>query len=266
MNLFQRMHRRLLTLFLIAYAFVCLPGFAQNEPGTDRAEASPLDLRLSVGGIFSRGDYADPEDTDIIYLPLSLSAYYHEWRASATVPYLFVEGPADIFTQDREATGSAKQDGLGDIYLGLSRQLPVPGLHFTLGGQVKLPTGDNDKRLGTGEADYIVKAEAAREVLGLHSFGTLGYRFSGDPSYANLDDRILGTIGVQRPFGRRTAIGVSYDYLQSATSHADDSHEAGLHLIWLRSRQVATSFFVRKGFTDASPELAGGFQVQWRRK
>jgi hypothetical protein len=70
-----------------------------------------------------------------------------------TVPFLAIDGPADFFS-DSASTESRSDKGIGDIlvrtsyvWLPLSSSLwPVVELQ----AQVKIPTADESKKLGTG--------------------------------------------------------------------------------------------------------------------
>ncbi|MEM7569806.1 MAG: hypothetical protein AAF337_08420, partial [Pseudomonadota bacterium] len=143
------------------------------------------DFSISTGVDVSTGDYGDVEDTDILYVPVSLRYRTGGLSVQAVIPYISVDGPGDVVPGDggailtdncariqftrpalfdrfcsedvaplEDRSGSAS--GLGDIVLVGSYSLPetVTGdFDVTFEGRIKLPTADADEALGTGETD-----------------------------------------------------------------------------------------------------------------
>ena len=79
-----------------------------------------------------------------------------------------------------QATGSASASGIGDLIVRAKYNVVRRGAGgVAIGGEARLPTGDEENLLGAGEASIRprVIASAERDRLGLH--GELGYSFGG---------------------------------------------------------------------------------------
>lgn len=81
--------------------------------------------------------------------------------------------------------------GPGDLRLTLSRRLVGGGAKlFRLDAEIgaKLPTADEQDRLGTGEWDYRLGAASQYRFWSVTAFGGLGWNSLGDPDWAELQD------------------------------------------------------------------------------
>ncbi len=81
------------------------------------------------------------------------------------------------FTQ---ATATAQASGLGDIVLRAKYNVVRSGASgLAFGGEARLPTGDEENLLGTGEASFVPRVIASYDgdYVGVH--GEVGYSFGG---------------------------------------------------------------------------------------
>ena len=79
-----------------------------------------------------------------------------------------------------QATGSASASGLGDLIVRAKYNVVRRGAGgLAIGGEARLPTGDEENLLGAGEASFRprVIGSTERDRLGLH--GEVGYAFGG---------------------------------------------------------------------------------------
>jgi hypothetical protein len=79
-----------------------------------------------------------------------------------------------------QATGSASASGVGDLIVRAKYNVVRGGAGgLAIGGEARLPTGDEDNLLGAGDASIRprVIASAERDRIGLH--GEVGYAFGG---------------------------------------------------------------------------------------
>ena len=273
-----------------ALALTLAPGtlFAQGDarPGVDAGneevervalERVPDDsfsrLTVSTGAEYSSGDFGDDQDTDILYVPLSLKYETDHWFARITVPYIRIEGPGDVVggTQGTVITGEPqggretdRESGIGDIVTSLTyvvnpRSEGVPIVELT--GKVKVPTADEDENLGTGETDYTAQVDLIQSFGRFTPFATLGYRFLGDSSEFDLDDTAFGSVGFSYRATDRTQLGVAFDFRQASTSGTDDPQEAVLFGSVKLSKRLKLSPYVVLGLSDGSPDYASGFSV-----
>ena len=103
--------------------------------------------------------------------------------------------------------GSEWQSGLGDLRLALSRRLAGGGakvFRLDLGAQIKAPTADPDKGLGTGEWDGYVGITSEYRFWTATGFGGFGWNYLGDPDWVELNDVVEGYLGLEsEPLGGR---------------------------------------------------------------
>lgn len=80
-------------------------------------------------------------------------------------------------------------NGLGDLRLNVSREILGGGAkRFRLDTEVgvKVPTGESDKNLGTGEVDYRLGLAGNYRFWSMTSFAGLGWNALGDPDWTEL--------------------------------------------------------------------------------
>jgi len=239
--------------------------------GVAPAQEQTIPLRWSAATSveYSSGDYDDEVDTDILFVAQTLSFERGPDTFRVTVPWLNIEGPADVISgssADAEEGASRSVSGIGDLQFSLSHRMWNHGTSFFLTPSInaKAPTADEDKRLGSGEWDYWVR------LLGMWSLGERstayasgGYRWMGSNEDFPLEDRALAGAGLYRQFGRLGA-GLSYDFQQSSVESFDDQHEVGAYLSTYLRKSLRASLYSRTGFTDGSPDYAVGLNLGWR--
>lgn len=261
------------------------------------------DFSISTGVDYSTGDYGDVEDTDILFVPVSLRYRTGGWSVQAVVPYISVEGPGDVvpgdgspiltdncariqFTRpqlfDRFCTDEgapiAQPDrtsasGLGDIVLAASYTLSealTGDFGVTFEGRVKLPTADEDDALGTGETDGAVAVDVAWYGANITPFARIGYRFLGDPTFT--DELGEFTVDLQNGFTGsaglsvpigRTTATLAYDYLQGSVEGVDDIHELSASVAVPVTSALTLSGYGVAGLTDSSPDIAIGLTLRY---
>src|SRR6185436_17554117 len=130
-------------------------------------EALSLDLDTKTMTLVGNLGVADRFDIGVAlpFVPLSLNGRRVDtYRGTALV----------------QATGSASASGPGDLLIrGKYNVLRRTGSGLAVGGEARLPTGDAQNLLGTGEASIKprVIASLERDRVALH--GDLGYAFGG---------------------------------------------------------------------------------------
>jgi len=232
------------------------------------ATSIPLRWTVSSSVDYSQGDYGEAVDTEIFFLSQQLALERGNTALRLTVPWLEVTGPADVvapgapLAESQPADATRSESGLGDVQLNLSHTLWDYGTRFYLlpSVGVKFPTADEDKRLGSGEADYWLRLSG---MWGLSRTSTFyvsgGYRWMGRSEDYPLADRALAGAGLYHQFGA-FGVGLSYDFQESSVQSFEDQHEAGLNLSAKRG-PVRTAIYGRTGFTDGSPDLNVGLRL-----
>jgi len=189
-------------------------------------------LTATTGVDYSSGDYGTSVDTNILVVPMSLRYKTGDFRLTATLPWLRIDGSSAIVGNgsggiiiDPNAPRTTRS-GLGDLTVGAAYMIPEEKLGFglDLSARVKVPTASRSKSLGTGKVDVTVSAELSKTFDIFTPFATVGYRMPGDPSGIDLHNGWTASGGVSAALGKSVLIA-SYDYRESISDLARDSHE-----------------------------------------
>jgi hypothetical protein len=229
-------------------------------------------LSLSAGIDYSTGKYGDTASTDILYLPFAAKYERDKWVLKLTVPFIRVTGPGNVVRDvgvvaGKPAGARETEQGLGDIVLGISRNVydgTGSGTLIDLTGKVKFGTASFDKGLGTGENDYAAQIDLTQRVLPLFTaFGSLGYKFVGNPSGADLHNAAYVEGGGSYKIADATSAGLIL-FLSEAQSPSGPQRE----LTAFASQQLAERWkllaYVVHGFANGSPDWGGGGVVTFK--
>lgn len=222
---------------------------------------------------YSKGGYGESSDTRIRYLPLSHEIARGSWRVKATVPSVEIRGPANVLINVGSVGGRggemAAAKGLGDVLLNLTYELPSwaqnqPFIDVSV--EIKLPTADESKGLGTGKMDAAVQVDLY-QMLGQTStlFGSLGYRYrQHSPFFDQLENSYSASLGISRQWGESLQFGAIYDYRQAVSAFTKDTHELLPYFSWTPMPAWSLMFYTIKGFTEESADRAAGMQLSYR--
>jgi hypothetical protein len=185
------------------------PVRAEQEKDSKGTGTDEYIVKLSVLPEYSEGKYGTGHTTQILEVP-----FRAEWSAtdrldlSLTIPYLWVRGRGDTTIVNGRPVRVAghrpgqvtTQDGLGDIlgeidYTLLEEKGLVPDLTPFL--EIKFPTADSSRGLGTGEFDekvglYVTKKVAAQWTAHVD----LSYTFVGSPPHTDLRNVFDWSVGL----------------------------------------------------------------------
>lgn len=258
------MSRSLLLPFFAAGALVT-GLLAQNTPVTaDR----PAEVTVGTGFDFSRGDYGLGTDTEVMSIPLSLSYEQGHWLFEARAPWLRIEGPATIVAGGGSPTRptAAAESGLGDVTVGAtyrSKRGPE-AVNFATTVRTKLPTADEQRGLGTGEADYTGQFDLYRSFGRITPFGSVGYTWFGDSTLYPLEDGAYASGGAHFRTGGSTVFTVAYNWRQRLIAGGDHGSDALIALTHDLGSRWRIMLYALKGFTDASPDQGAGLHLTCR--
>lgn len=235
------------------------------------AATAQTGLSLSAGVDYSEGKYGTPVTSRQWTFPFVAKYEAERWSARATVPYLSIENPS--VSRDGTplpcavgGTAPRKVDGLGDVVLTGSWNAyedRALGLLVDLIGKVKLGTADEAKCLGTGETDYMVQSDIAKNFGTFALFGTLGWRKMGDPPDIDYKDPFYFSVGGSYKLAPTMSVGLAYDYRQKVLSGRDPLSEATLFLTQRFSDSFRMQGYLVGGFSDSSPDWALGAIASW---
>jgi hypothetical protein len=255
----------------LACVFAGTPMAMADNTAADTGTSYGVRVDAGIGRF--EGDYGLDDDTTVDVLNLSARWYLPQGEVQISVPYLRIDGPADIrFISGQPATGPGVGDdegefvprtesGIGDVILqgeyylmaGTASRPWVIGL-----ARVKLPTGDEDKGLSTGAADFEAGVGLIQRLGGVDILADVGYTWVGSSSNFELRDVVRVGGGVSVPFGpddRNNA----YIYLENRTNTVrgnDDRRSVAVGGSTsfgpeLRTRVTASVFF---GLSDTTED------------
>lgn len=258
------MRRLLCVVAFMAAASPALAAEAVEDDGSYR-------MLLSAGVGRFTGDYGEEEKTTLDVLNLSARWYLNRAELQVSVPYLRVDGGADVTWVDGQpisiggdSAGNAQrtETGFGDVILrgeyylrtGTSTSPWVIGLV-----RVKLPTGSETKGLGSGATDVETGIGLIQRYGRVNWLADVGYTFVG--SSAGLDPRNqlrLGA-GASVPFGEDERHSY-YVYLENRTNRYSGSEDRRSLAVGVstalppakRLRLSASMFF---GLSDATEDF-----------
>lgn len=265
LNIIQALSR-----FLRCTLLLSLIGTGWSALAQERSDIKQI---VSLASYFSSGDYGEDTDTDILYLPVSYSVSKGKWAAQLTVPHLEVEGVGNVLVNiggvNRAVAGNRRESnsGIGDSTLALTYQMdPLwdtsPFIDFRL--DVKIPTANRNKGLGTGEMDYSTQVDISQNHGNSVLFGTFGYTFRGKTDfYAGLENSAYVQLGIARPLATQWNVGVFYDFRESASTFSPEIHELVPYFSYQISARWAFTGLTAFGFTEASAGTAVLGQVSY---
>jgi hypothetical protein len=249
-------------LILLALASVSAGLRAQTPPPASVT-------KLESGMIYSRGDYGLAEDTTVLVVPLTFAYESGEWTWRISAPWLSIDGPASVIGDGGGAAGPVRpvtenESGLGDSTISLSYKLNSgpDRLNFALTGRVKLPTGDDERGIGTGEVDTYAQLDLFRVFGTVTPFGSIGYRWLGDGRY-QLENGFNVSGGVLFTVAPGTSIGASYEWREAIVAGGDDASEVSLIGFRKFNESWSATLTATKGFTDASANFGFGAQLSY---
>lgn len=236
------------------------------------AQLSDLGQSSSLSLFFSKGFYDQALPTYVRYLPYTHELTIPGWRFKASLPVLEIDGPAniliDVGTVGRESSDRAAERGVGDLLLSSTYEVPALGANlpfFDITVDLKLPTADEKRGLGTGKPDVGVQIDAYQNLGATTLFASAGYRYRHrSPVYEGLRDSISFSLGLSRPLMERWQAGVIYDYRQAASTFSGDTHEILPYISWAPSDDWSLMIYTILGYTIDSADKSAGVQITRR--
>ena len=229
------------------------------------AFAADGELSAGAGIDYSRGDYGTGSETKILSIPFMARYDIDPWRFKVTVPYLRVTGEGDVIPgvgrTNRGRRGERTESGIGDsvvaaTYGGLRDTQSQSGLDLT--AKLKLPTGDENRGLGTGSTDETFQVEPYKTIDRLTLFGTLGYTFFGHSDVVELKNGLLFEVGASTRLDATDSVGASLFGRQRVVEGGSPQRE--LTVFWNRrvakAQRLQAYFLV--GLADGSPDVGIG--------
>lgn len=237
-------------------------------------------VTLITGYDYSSGRFNLPTSTNISYVPYAAKYETGDWTLRASSGYISFAGPRNVITDENgaplltdvdltteEARRSRRRSGFGDVYLSASYALENPYMDdffIDVTGQIKIPTADENKGLGTGQIDYTAKVNAAYLIGNFMPFGTIGYRFVGKTPRFDLQNSFFASIGMAYYLTFDTSIGVSYDYRESATPGFNSPKEIFSYFDVQLDDHWGINFYGVVGLNNVTTDYGLGTQLRYK--
>jgi hypothetical protein len=234
---------------------------------------------VNAGAGRFEGDFGLPENTTMDVVNLSVRAYLPRSEIQLSVPFLRIDGPADIrfiggqpvAVPGVEPGEQTTDSGVGDVVL--------QGEHYLVTGtettpwviglvRLKFPTGDEDKGLGTGGTDVEAGIGLIQQLGPVHLLADAGYTWVGSSPAFELRDVFRLGGGVSLPFGSNHRHN-AYVYFENRTNMVRGSEDrrslaigAGSSLDHAQRVRVSVSGFV--GLSDTAEDWGAYVTLGYR--
>lgn len=281
-------HHRLLPVLLTAACLSAPWPAAHADTGED------ITLDLSTGFNYSSGEYDDLSSTKVVIVPLSAKLKTGAWTFKASVPYVHIDGPADVVVlldddggrgsdnggsgrdhpedDDEDDDGGVVDEnrsvsGIGDTSLSATYSFDGIGgsaTYIDITARARLSTGDEDKGLGLGTTDYGLSAELGYDGDKGGVYVLAGRRFLGSVDGLDREDGWLAGVGAWRNLGERTSIGAGYDWRESSLVGGRDPSEVYAYLNVKMSDAWRINLSASTGLNDANADYGVGLSLTWR--
>ena len=163
------------------------------------------------------------------------------------------------------STEETWETGFGDTRLGASARLAGGGVKMFRADallEVKAPTADEEKGLGTGEWDYRAGLGFEYRFWSATGFAGAGYTLHGDPEWIELEDVPDVYVGLESdPMNGRYVVSAWLEAQDEVVTGAGERSALGLGLRVLgqtRYRLIATV-----GLSDAAEDFSVGLGVSF---
>jgi hypothetical protein len=223
------------------------------------------ELSAGVGIDYSKGDYGTGSETKILSIPFMARYDNDPWKLKLTVPYLRVTGQGDVIPgigrNGRGQRGETTESGIGDTVLAATYGAfynPQSKFGVDLTAKLKLPTGDENRGLGTGSVDETLQAELYKSIEQITVFGTFGYTFFGHSDVVELQNAAHAEVGAMTRLNATDSVGASLYGRQRVVEGGSAQRE--LTFFWNRrvaKAQRLQAYFLL-GLADGSPDVGLG--------
>lgn len=232
-------------------------------------------LSLSAAQLFSQGEYGFDRDTDMHATVFRLAYRERLWGASLSIPFLDITGPAAVIFEDEE-TGEEfveeieeNRSGFGDAVASIDYKIwnhRRRGQQLRSGVAIKLPTGDEEKRLSTGETDYSIFLKGRWRKKSNLFRGQLGYQWLGDTEETDYGNRWFGTVAVHHSLTRAWGLGASARFKQASLDHRDDQVSASVYTTYRPMKDWLLNLRATRGLSDSVADMGLGLQLTYQVK
>lgn len=261
---------------VVLWAVLLSPSAFADVEYAQKNEQAAWRHTLSSGAYYSVGDYGQADDATVHYVPFNYQLGVANWQFEVSAAYLRLAGSGDILlnaggvvgrSEFDIARGAVAESGIGDVVIAATYQLPAfdaNDFFFDIGVDIKIPTADESRSLGTGAKDYGFKLDIYKLIGEYTTFSTLEYKVRGRSSlFPDIESSFNLTLGFAYPVNETWSAGLIYDFRQAAVATFDDTHEVVPYVTWQQSSHWSWMSYLVKGFTEDSADIAAGIQASY---
>ena len=239
------------------------------------AHAQQSEHRLHFGAYFAEGGFNGHSNTTIRHLPVGYQWRGERWSFQLLAAGLSVTGVGNVLVHIGEVTRAVAgsevttEAGLGDSLAGIGYALEpfaewAPFVDLRL--DVKLPTADENRSLGTGRTDFSLQVDLSQVYGATTWFASFGRNFRGRADlFPELNDNSFAQLGLARPLSERVSAGVFYDYREAPAAFTKETHELYPYFSYRLSPRWSLTALFGRGFTEGGADYAvlGQLSYEW---
>lgn len=240
-----------------------------------RLQAAETTIAVASGFDYSSGKYGDQDSTQLLVIPLSISAETISWIYGANVPYLLVRSDDRVLVTDtgifvgNAAAGAARLQtirGPADLTTFATYKVPETdaGWLIDLTGRLKWPTASRAKGFSTGKVDYGVQMNLARRLDRYTPHAKVAYQVRRGEIDDQLKNGWAANVGVKRRLGDSTSVDFTYEYRQPSSGFGFKQSEVSIAFGYTFSANWRAVIYGVKGLADGSPDRAIGATLEAR--
>jgi hypothetical protein len=171
------------------------------------------------------------------------------------------------------STGSSagnklSSSGVGDLLVNLTYELPAfseSSPIFDISYELKLPTADEHRGLGTGKIDGGLQIDAYQSFDTTTLFASLGWKYrQSSEIFGPLKSSMIASVGLAYAFNNQPQLGFIYDYRRPVSPLSGNTHELLPYISWTPVSDWSVMFYAVKGFTEDSADMGVGSQISFR--
>jgi hypothetical protein len=147
------------------------------------ASAADTRVQASSGVQYSDGKYGDTTSTSAVVVPFSVRATFGSWSIRASVPFVAVDGPADVSEIIDDSSGRGSSSGSGSSGSGSGSGSSGSGGSGSGSGS---GGGDDDGGDGVGSASRSVSGIGDASIAVTYSLDAIG----DSPAYVDFTGRV----------------------------------------------------------------------------
>jgi len=214
--------------FLLAAACAALPAAARGA-----------DWEFDASANYDTGKYGTDKRADSVYIPFTFKDYYRFGEIAVTVPWLYQSSngqltrvgglPVNPGKEGALSGRTTRESGPGDILVRgtyVIRTEDPRSFDLSLVGNLKLPTADKNKGLGTGELDQGLGAEFAKKISPWWSLRADGYyTIIGSPAGVNFNNQLAFDMGIFRELNKDLWLTALYETRSALVSGNADARD-----------------------------------------